>query len=83
MINSDAHLYEQELVPSPIVQVMTGLVPECRRALRAYYVCGRSGTSKTAKEKPSAVDRQNWVLMGFDSKKNYMFWLRRAEMELV
>lgn len=87
MTNSDAHLYEQELTPPPFVQaydrLITGLVPECRRALRAYYVCGRSGTSKTAKDKSGAIDRQNWVLMGFDSKKSYMFWLRRAEMELV
>lgn len=87
MTNSDSHLYEQELTPPPFVQaydrLINDLVPECRRALRAYYVCGRSGTTKTSKEKRDAIDRQNWALMGFDSKKSYVFWLRRAEMELV
>jgi hypothetical protein len=87
MTNSDSHLYEQELTPPPFVQaydrLINDLVPECRRALRAYYVCGRSGTSKTVKDKPGAICRQNWALMGFDSKKIFMYWLRKAELELV
>lgn len=87
MTNSDAHLYGQDITPPPIVQaydrLINDMVPECRRALRAYYVCGRGGVSVTAKDKLTAVNRQNWALMGFDSKKSFLFWLRRAEMELI
>lgn len=38
----------------------------CKRAIRAHYVC-----------------KGQWALMGFDSKKSYIYWLRRAEMQLA
>lgn len=38
----------------------------CKRAIRAHYVC-----------------KGQWALMGFDSKKSYVYWLRRAEISLV
>ncbi|MEL4389489.1 MULTISPECIES: hypothetical protein [Shewanella] len=27
--------------------------------------------------------KEQWALMGFDSKKSYIFWLRKAEMALL
>ncbi|WP_112353000.1 hypothetical protein [Shewanella benthica] len=41
------------------------LAIDCRRALRAQYICNGQ-----------------WQLIGFDSKKTFLFWLRRAEMAL-
>ncbi|QQX78533.1 hypothetical protein JK628_13175 [Shewanella sp. KX20019] len=41
------------------------LSPNCKRAIRAHYVC-----------------KGQWKLMGFDSQKSYIYWLRRAELEL-
>jgi hypothetical protein len=29
------------------------------------------------------VCKGQWALMGFDSKKSYVYWLRRAEIEIV
>ncbi|MDR9766588.1 hypothetical protein RJP56_11030 [Shewanella baltica] len=29
------------------------------------------------------VCKGQWALMGFDSKKSYVYWLRRAEIQLV
>jgi hypothetical protein len=29
------------------------------------------------------VCKGQWALMGFDSKKSYVYWLRRAEIELL
>lgn len=29
------------------------------------------------------ISQGQWQLMGFDSKKSFLYWLRRAEMELV
>lgn len=84
--NSDSHLYENEINCPPLVlqydRLIEKLTPECKRALRAYYVCSRKGTGKTAKAKGD-VQRNNWALMGFADKKEYEFWLRRAEMELL
>lgn len=42
------------------------LSTECRRALRAQYIC-----------------QQDWALLGFNSKKSYIYWLRRAEGALL
>lgn len=47
--------------------VMIGrLSPNCKRAIRAHYVC-----------------KGQWGLLGFDSKKSYIYWLRRAEIQLA
>ncbi|WP_050991319.1 hypothetical protein [Shewanella sp. POL2] len=56
-------------VPKHVVQfdrMIELLSPNCKRAIRAHYVC-----------------KGQWALMGFDSKKSYIYWLRRAEMQLV
>ncbi|MCL1124217.1 hypothetical protein [Shewanella surugensis] len=29
------------------------------------------------------ICKKNWALVGFDSEKSYMYWLRRAEGELL
>jgi hypothetical protein len=29
------------------------------------------------------ICKGQWALMGFDSKKSYVYWLRRAEIEIV
>lgn len=47
-------------------QLIDRLSINCKRAIRAHYVC-----------------KGQWALMGFDSKKSYIYWLRRAEMQLV
>ena len=42
------------------------LTPDCRRALRAQYICNKQ-----------------WQVLGFDSKKTFLFWLLRAERALL
>ncbi|WP_434086610.1 hypothetical protein [Shewanella acanthi] len=49
-----------------IDKLVEKLTPNCRRAIRAHYVC-----------------KGNWALLGFDSKKSYIYWLRRAEIALA
>lgn len=46
--------------------IVTGLAIDCRRAIRAQYIC-----------------QGQWQLLGFDSKKTFLFWLRRAEIALI
>ncbi len=62
--------------------LIENLRPECKRALRAYYVCSKKGVGKTVKSKGD-IQRNNWALVGFSDKKEYEFWLRRAEMDLL
>ncbi|WP_229814700.1 hypothetical protein [Shewanella hanedai] len=42
------------------------LAHDCRRAIRAQYIC-----------------KGQWLLMGFESKKSFLFWLRKAELTLL
>ncbi|WP_447017849.1 hypothetical protein [Shewanella algae] len=61
---------ERDINPPPGVirydRRIEQLAPECRRAIRAQYLC-----------------RGKWALLDFDSRKSFVFWLRRAEIGLI
>ncbi|WP_299005053.1 hypothetical protein [uncultured Shewanella sp.] len=59
-----------EMATPKHVAIYDGLIDrlslECRRALRAQYIC-----------------KKDWALLGFESRKSYIYWLRRAEGALL
>ncbi|MFG0453592.1 hypothetical protein [Shewanella sp. YQ_9] len=61
---------ERDINPPPWVirydRRIEQLAPECRRAIRAQYLC-----------------RGKWALLDFDSRKSFVFWLRRAELAIL
>ncbi|WP_298770381.1 hypothetical protein [uncultured Shewanella sp.] len=59
-----------EMATPKHIAIYDGLIDalslECRRALRAQYIC-----------------KKDWALLGFESKKSHVYWLRRAEGALL
>lgn len=66
-IHSDIYVPEFVAYYGALIEKLNS---ESRRAIRAKYVCKQEF-------------RENWQLVGFESKKEFLFWLKRAELSLM